>query len=113
MVSGNVLYMTGELGGCRGWVGEMEGVDCSPLGHPGRALGRGRGQAVRADSTQLALVSRLCGRQPRVGNKLVWPGSISPGTLASPRPHTPMPASSLVVPVGSNPGPGEPSGWPF
>lgn len=49
MVSGNVLYMTRELGGSRGWAGGMEGVDRSLLGHPWQGSCGDRGQAVRAE----------------------------------------------------------------
>lgn len=53
MVSGNVLYMTRELGGFRGWAGETEGVDRSLLGRPWQGSSGGSGQVVRADGSCL------------------------------------------------------------
>lgn len=43
MVSGNVLYMTGELGGCRVWAEETKGVDLSLLGSLTGLQGVGEG----------------------------------------------------------------------
>ena len=70
MVSGNVLYMTGELGGCRGWAGGMEGVDHSLLGslRQGSHGGRSR-QVVRAAGSSLEVTGRWiswCGQDPPV-----------------------------------------------
>jgi len=52
VVSGNVLYMTGDLGGCRRWVGGMEGVDCFLLRSPWQgSSGGGSEKVVRADDS--------------------------------------------------------------
>lgn len=77
MVSGNVLYMTRELGGSRGWAGEMEGADHFLLWPPWQGPGGGVGRW----SQLTALLSRLRERQPRVADKLVLPGYTSPVTL--------------------------------
>lgn len=58
MISGDVLYMTRELGGCRGWAAEMEGVGCSLLGPPWQGYGEGSGQVVRADSSCLEVTGK-------------------------------------------------------
>lgn len=97
--------MTGELGECRGWAGETEGVDRSLLGRPWQGSSGGVGRW----SELMVLVLRLHGRQPRVGDKLVWPGSTNPVTLANPclRPPSlfPPPQHGIsVVPVRSDPG---------